>query len=69
MSKSAGVRLLFEVWRRIRNWRYRSSGQPMGSGKLCGFQLLQAGPGVGVDPDRVRTETLVSESSCFVQST
>src|SRR3989442_14889950 len=41
MSKSAGVRLLFNVWSRIRNCRYRSSGQPIGSGKLWGFPGLQ----------------------------
>src|SRR2546427_7670263 len=65
MSSSAGVRLLFEVWRRTRNCRYLSYGDPIGPGTVWRRQAFHVRSRVfGVEPDRVSTETLVSLSVC-----
>src|SRR2546426_9077924 len=64
ISRSRGVRLLFRVVRRTRNWRKVLLGDPMGSGTVWARHGLHAGSGNAVGPDRVSTEIRVSLSFC-----
>src|SRR5438128_507357 len=64
ISRSTGVRLLFRVVRRTRNWMNRLLGDPIGSGAVWTRHELHAGSGNAVGPDRVSMMIRVSPSTC-----
>src|SRR5207249_5043119 len=66
ISRSTGVRLLFRVVRRTRNWRNRLLGEPMGPGAGWPRHELHVGSGNPVGPDRVSMVIRVSLSTACV---